>query len=235
LQPGLCFPAQGLPMVPQTTNGFKVITMIDIDVRSNIKNIAGVVRHLDKRAVKWSTTLALTRTAWDAQKKLLQIIPHRFKITKTWWTARQPTGIKVNKATMQKLRAEVFTEAYFLPLHETGGTKRPHRGRSLFIPTANTPQRGRKSGGHQAVLAGKKVLRKGGTATGSPFATVNGKTGVFRRKTKKRYPLEMVYATRPQAHIDPRFGFEKTVRAEVAKVFDKHFYSILDKELKSKR
>lgn len=208
--------------------------MIDIDVRSNVKQIAGIVRHLDKRAVRWSTVQALTRTAWDAQGALLKVIPHRFRTTKVWWKHQQPTGMKVKRATMQALQAEIYTTAYFLPLQETGGTKRPHHGRSLLIPTMNTPKSGRKASGHKRIMAGKKVLRKGGTSTGSPFVTVNGKTGVFRRKTKKRYPLQMVYATRPQAHIDPRFGFEKVVRSMVRRVFGKHFFRILRKELRSK-
>jgi hypothetical protein len=200
--------------------------MIDIDVRSNIKEVAGFLRHIDKRLIKYCTIVALTRTAWDAQKEVVDQIPKRFNNKKKWWMARQPTGIKVNRATKARLVSEVYSDAYFLPLQETGGTKLPFQGRGILIPTKHTPIRGRNARGVKKVLSTKKTLRKGGKPDGSPIFFVNGKWGVFRRRTKKRYPLVMVYGYRHSVHIDPRFGFEDTVRKKVQQIFNKHFVDV---------
>ena len=208
--------------------------MIDIDVRSNIKEVAGFLRYMDKRLIKYCTMVALTRTAWDAQAEVVDQIPRRFNNKKKWWLARQPTGIKVNKATKARLVSEVYSNAYFLPLQETGGIKTPFKGRGLLVPTQHTPVRGRNARGVKNVLAQKKILREGGKPDGSPIIFVNGRWGVFRRKTKKRYPLQMMYSYRHSVTIDQRFGFEKTIRKKVQQIFNKHFVDVFRDHVRSR-
>jgi hypothetical protein len=210
--------------------------MIDIDIRSNVKEIAGFLRFVEKKQVRYATMVALTRTANDAQQAVIGEIPKRFNVTKKWWLPRQPTGIKRKIAKKDDLKSIVFTDAYFLPLQEEGGIKTGYKGHGLLIPTKHTPRYGRKSGGARRLLAGKRVLRQGGKAHGSPiFAMDSGKKGCFRREGKKRLPIQLIYNYRESAPIKPRLGFEETIRKVVLKQFDKHFSEMLMAALRSKR
>lgn len=65
-----------------------------------------------------------------------------------------------------------------------------------------------------------------------PIATMpSGTRGVFRRKTKKRLPIQMIYTYTPRAQIKKRMGFERRALAVSLRAFDRHFARELAKAL----
>ena len=203
-------------------------------VKSNIREVSKWLNDVEKKQLPYATALALTRTAQDVQSYIIGAITRIFANTKKWWLKQQPTGIKIKSARKTDLHSSIYTDAYFADLQEDGGLKRPHKGRALLIPTDKTPKYGRKSGGHRKVLAGKKILTKG--KNGSPFFTMeSGFVGVFKRRGKKRLPIDAMYQVRGSAEIKPRFGFKSMAMRIASQQFPKRFSEALAKALKSAR
>lgn len=210
--------------------------MIAFNVKSNVKQFVKGLDRIQKRQVPFATTRALTWTAKEAQKKLQDAMPSTFNVTKKWWLAKQPTGIKVKSAKKADLEAVVYTLAYFAKLQEDGGIKLPFAGRGIMVPGAKVPKYGRKAGGATKVLAGKKILRSGGTGAGDPVVSMpSGKRGVFRRRGKKRLPVDLLYSYVPRAHIRARMRFKARAYHTSVKAFDRLFAKSLSMALKTAR
>jgi hypothetical protein len=206
------------------------------DVKSNVKGFAKHLNAVQKKQLPFATARALTWTAKDAQKRLQESMPETFNVTRKWWMQQQPTGIKVKSAKKAELQADVFTLAYFAFLQEEGGVKIPFKSRGILVPTSKTPKYGRKAGGAARVLAGKKIIRRGGKANGDPVYTLaSGKRGVLRRKGKKRTPTELVYTYVPRANIRARMDFKAKAHDAAVKNFDYFFAKSLTQALKTAR
>lgn len=198
--------------------------MIAFSVKSNVKGFTKYLNRVQRKQVPFATARALTWTVKEAQNKLIKAMPSTFNVTKKWWLAKQPTGIRIKPASKVNLIATVYTNAYFLPLQEDGGIKIPLKGRGILIPTERTPKYGRKAGGSRKVMAGKKIVRRGGTSGGSPIATMqSGKRGVFRRRGKKRLPIDLLYSYVATARIKPRMRFKSRAYRVARRSFDTNF------------
>jgi hypothetical protein len=210
--------------------------MMEFDVRFFVKDAMQYMSRVQKSQIPYATMVALSRTARDMRLRIVDMIPERFNVTRKWWLPRQPTGIRTQTATKANLSAAIYSRAYFLPLQEDGGVKFPDVGRGLLIPTYLTPKRARISGRHDLILDGPRTLRKGGKAGGSPIFTMkSGKMGVFRRKTKKRLPVNMMYTFKPSALVRKRFGFAKEIERHVYKTFKLHFFDALANAVRTMR
>jgi len=210
--------------------------MISLSVKSDVKKLTRHLTKIQKKQVPFATARALTWTVKEIQKGIANDIPKIFKTTRKWWMPRQPTGIKIKPAKKDNLRAIVYSIAYFLHLQEFGGIKIPFRGRGILVPTPLTPKYGRKAGGAQKVMAGKKILRAAGKASGAPVVRApSGTKGVFRRKGKARLPIERLYAYTPTAHILPRLGFRRRAAHKARQRFRANFEKSLAMALKSAR
>ncbi len=188
---------------------------MEISVQSNVKLLSKKLARFHRDQVPFATASALTKTVQAAQKEIQEEIPKRFNVTKKWWLKQQPTGVKIKPATKRQLWAIVFTNAYFAPLQEDGGTKRPFKGSSLAVPTANVKaKKRRKSGGV------KEVINRPKTFFGK---TKTGKAALYRRRTKNSYPVELLYVFSPTAKIKKRFGFKRTAEAVTKKQFNRVF------------
>lgn len=198
--------------------------MIDLNVKSNIKEVTRHLNDIQKKQVPFAAARALTWTAQDAQSYIQDKIQTIFNITKKWWLKQQPTGIKIIPAKKNHLVSSVYTDAYFGPLQEEGGTKRPRRSKSLLIPTDKTPKSRRKAGGAAASLKAQNVF--------------SDKRGIFRRtggRKRKNQKLAMLFHRDDSAKIKPRFGF-KTMAAKIAaKKFKDNFLKSLEQALKTMR
>jgi hypothetical protein len=191
--------------------------MIRLDIKSNIKQFTRHLDQIQKKQVPFATARALTWTAKETQGALQGQMPIIFNVTRKWWLQRQPTGIKVKPAKKLDPVAIVYSNAYFARLQEEGGIKQPFKGAGFLVPTEQVPKYGRRSGGAAKVLAGKKILRKAGQAGGDPIMTMpNGCKGIFRRRGKKRLPIERLYSFVPEAKITERMNF-KALAAQTAK------------------
>lgn len=78
----------------------------------------------------------LTQTAKAAQAESVRAVQSSFTVRGPWWQESNRFGIKVSAANKTDLAATMYTNAEWLTLHETGGTKTP-RGADLTIPTAD--------------------------------------------------------------------------------------------------
>lgn len=206
-------------------------------VDSNIEQFTRWLSKTQKRRIPAAVVKALTFTAKDCQEDefIKRQIPARFNSRVKWYVPGSDVGIRVKTANLKSGRYEssVYTEAYFGELQESGGVKIPFKGKGFLIPTANAPQYARKATGSEKLLKQAKVLRHGGKATGSPIMWMNsGKGGVFRRKGKKRLPIELIYNYRRTATIRPRFRFIKTAAAYGEREFQKKFIRIARKEIR---
>lgn len=196
--------------------------MISINVKSNVKQFTRHLTKIEKKQIPFATARALTWTAQDVQKWLIKKIPAIFNVTKKWWLKQQPTGIRIKPAKKNHLISSVYTKAYFAPLQEEGGTKRPTRSKNLVIPTKKVPKSRRKSGGATAMLKGKKV-----------FSTSRG---IYRRKGgKKSKSLELLYHKESSANVKPRFNFKRTAHTIATRMFKRNFLKSLASALKSAR
>jgi hypothetical protein len=207
--------------------------MFSMSIESNIKAFTRGLNSVQRRQVPFATARALTWTAQEVQKAIQGEVPRVFNVTRKWWLKQQPTGIKIKPATKAVPVALIYTDAYFAALQEDGGIKYPHKGAGLLVPSARVPKYGRKSGGAAKVLAGKKILRRGGKAGGDPIVTLpSGKRGIFRRRGKKRLPIELLYSFVDTAAIHPRLHFKALAAGVVNRSFASQFHKSLARALK---
>lgn len=210
--------------------------MIRFNLKSNVKQFTRHLNNVQKRQVPFATARALTWTAKATQAELQRLMPMTFNVTRKWWLKTQPTGIKITPAKKLDPVAVVYSKAYFANLQEQGGIKHPFKGRGILVPTEQVPKYGRKAGGAAKVLAGRKILRSGGKAGGDPIVTMpNGCKGVFRRRGKKRLPIERLYSFVPEANIRPRMNFKAHAAQTVRKQFNPLFQKSLAMALASAR
>lgn len=80
------------------------------------------------------TAVGLTKTAQKGQDNVVAELKSKFTVRGNWFQKNTPVGIKIKAANGDNLRAEVFTNAHFLPLHDTGGTKYAYKD-YIAIPT----------------------------------------------------------------------------------------------------
>jgi hypothetical protein len=198
---------------------------MSISVKSDVKQLMRQLDSVQRRQIPFAVASALTLTAKEAQKEIQADIPNRFRVTKKWWLQQQPTGIKVQPATKQRWWATVFTNAYFAPLQEAGGTKTPYRGSSIVAPSSNVrAATQRRSGG------AKEARNKPGVFFGK---TRTGKTAMYRRKSKRQ--VELLYVFMRTARVKKRFGFKQQAVATVRRVFSRILKQRLDQAIATAR
>lgn len=200
---------------------------VDLSVKVDIKDAARHLDRMQRKQLPFAIARALTKLAQEAQKEIQQEIPKRFNVTRKWWLKQQPTGIKITPATKQKLESSVYTKAYFAELQEEGGTKRPHKGSRIAVPSDNVKaKKNRRSGAVREQASKPKVFYAN---------TDTGKRAMFRRRTKKPYPIEMLYTFTPTAWVRKRFKFVETAERVVRQRFKRVFEESLRKALRTAR
>lgn len=193
-----------------------------IDV--NIPDVQDRLTRMARKQVPFATALALTWTAKDAQKAVIDELPKRFTIRSPWIER----GIRIRKATKHKPEATVFSRDPFMRLQEEGGTKRPS-GKTFAIPAQI-----RKSKAQRITKAKRpaRVLKQKSTY----IAPLKGKNaGIFRKVGKKGRP-KLLYVLRsgPQ-RVEPRLGMRETVERTVQKRWQKNFGKALARAIATQR
>ena len=191
---------------------------MQIVVKDNIREFVAALNNIQRRQIPYATSRALNDTAIHAQEAVVSRIERIFNNRKKWWLKQQPTGIKVEFSRKNALTAAVYTNAYFTPLQETGGIKKPKTARKLAVPTGKVPKKYYKAGGAREMLeANRKV-----------FSTPKG---IYRRRGKKRYPIEPLFTYTPTANVKPRLEFSETIERTVNRLFAVNFQNRLDQAL----
>lgn len=149
--------------------------------------------------------------------------------------------------------AIVFTKPIisgWMPVHETGGERKP-KGKALAIPAEDLLKKafqtstgrikttwkpstllaGYRPGRRNVSMSGGLTKATRGGRKGKPFIIRGKDSGVpmiVRRKSPKRYPLELLYIFSRRAAYKPVWAFEKTVD----EIVDLRFKSRLHANLK---
>lgn len=194
--------------------------MVEISVKDNIKEFTRHLGHIQKKQIPFATSRAMKDTAVDAQDAVVIQVQQVFDNKKKWWTkGNRRTGIRVDFSKKNDLHASVYTNAAFASLQEEGGTKTPHRGRVLAIPTDNTPKRFAKAGGARALLqSSNKVF--------------SSSKGIYRRQGKKGIP-QLMFSYVRSATIRAVFGFADTCMKTVKARFKVNFEKRLEQALRT--
>ena len=194
---------------------------MELVIKDNIDKFIRELNRIERRQVPFATSRAMNDTAIDAQNAIVKAIQIRFKNKKKWWTkANRRTGVRVNFSKKDKLKAGVYTNAYFAKIQEDGGIKTPRSGKNLAIPTDNALKRFRKSSG------AREALKQANT-----FATGKG----IYKKVGKKGKLKKLFSFSPSANIKPKFKFELTARVAVNRKLEINFKKRLREALRTAR
>ena len=167
------------------------------------------------KQVPWAATLALTRTAKDAQQHIVNDLPKRFTL-KNGWTARM---IKVVPATKATLEAAVTAPDY-MAKQEYGGVQKPADGGKHLAAPGST-------------LRGKLIRRnqRPRAALDMPntfkYRLHSGDYAIARRIGRGGRKLRILYWLTPTQKYDPIFDMQGQVQDVVRMRFTRHFMAAL--------
>jgi hypothetical protein len=203
--------------------------MIEFDVKSNIKEFNRKLLAFEKKQLPFAASKAINETLKEGRVALVSHLKSKQKKKSAWWN-NKATGINIKYSNKKNLLGVIFTKIWWGKLQEYGGIKTP-KGEHILIPTARTPKYARKAGGHVKLFNDPKILRH----RGDPIIKLkSGKEGVFKRRGKKRYPIDMVYSAPKKANIDkPILNFKKIMHKVFNRRFRKNFIKNLNHALKT--
>ena len=195
--------------------------MLELDVSSDVDRLMRRMTAVERRQVPFALAGALTSLAFDIRKDAVERTgPESFDL-------RDPrflrAAIVVDKASKHDLRARVYDrlESSDLLLHARGLPKYPH-GKHVAVPTKHLLPK-RRARGVPKAWRPKQVMRKPRVFE----QRWKGHLYIWRRKTKKRYPIEPLYLLVPRAQMRKRFPFHERARqifrAELGQVFHRKF------------
>lgn len=195
--------------------------MIEISVRWDIDAVLRRVKAAE-RQIPFATAKALTRTAIDARRDVMDALPKVFDRPNPF-TMR---GIGYRQATKATLSAAVFIrdkQAEYLSRQIAGGTRRPRR-RALALPTTAPLDRyGNVQRGWWQRMRNRRDVFSG---------TVRGIPGIWQRS---RDGLKLLLAFAPKADYEARFDFVGIVRKNVGRNFQRHFRESLEAAMRTAR
>jgi hypothetical protein len=154
-----------------------------------------------------------------------------------------PKGIAISSATSTRLESAVFTKdiiSRWMPKHETGGNVSPV-GKSFSLPGKTLLQSivfKTRTGAVKTKYKPKELLKVYNQTRGElvakgskghrkePFV-MRGKNScvpmIVKRRSRKRYPLQVLYVFSSKAKYKPDWKFEPTVRRIVNEQFAEIF------------
>jgi hypothetical protein len=200
-------------------------SVFDLAIDVPIDEMRRDLREFERRQLPYATALALTRTVQDAQNEIQQALPRRFIIRNDFLAK----GIRIAAAKKTKLEARVFTVDEILRRQIMGGSK-GGRGHAVALPRdVRTNKRGIISRAKRP-----RALREKARHFVAP--TRDGERALFRRRTKKRYPLELLYRLQyGLVRITERLDFEDIATRIFKREFDDNFDESLRRALRTAR
>lgn len=181
-----------------------------------IEGLDKIIKNLDdmaKKQVPFATARALTKTAEDARDEIVKDLPGKFTLRTSWWKPRTRYGFNVKPAKKTDLKAEIFTQAPWMQIHEVGGIRTPERSRELAIPTLQVRRTKRQLiGASQRPRALKKSFVK---------ITRTGQKVLFQKVGKKG--IKPMYLLEPKARIKPVLRFVETAKKIITQRFESNF------------
>lgn len=200
---------------------------VTLNMESNLSTFQKALDAFGKNQLPFATAGALTATAFIVRNTVVNDeYPRAFNVRNKALPRR---AFRVDKANKRNLEARVYDSLGkdFLARQESGGIKRP-QGNTIAVPTDEIRLTGRgvsKGRRPRALLGGgKKAFRQ---------KSRSGQDVIMERRTKKRYPLRVLYVMEPNVEIKPRFAFYTVAQLSAQKAFDKKLPEFLAKARKT--
>ena len=195
--------------------------MLSLNVGSNINQVAGWLTNVQRKQLPFATAGALTDTAFDVRKHVVEkTFPRDFDLKNKRFAG---ATLRVEKANKRKLRAAVYDRLgrEYLETQARGGVKRPIDGRNIAIPTHHIKRTA--SGKVGAAKRPRAVLGKPNT-----FIRRTSSGGqILQKGRRKSAPLKTLYQLVPLARIPKRLRFyedaAKVVQRRMVPNFKKSF------------
>ena len=194
-----------------------------IQLTVNLKKFQEKMRKLALDQVPYALSRTLNNLAASAPKKIIREIPQKFKIKRPWHD-RGRYAIKVLRSSKRLLQAAVYTRAYWLVFHESGGIRRPEKGQHIAIPTRFVP---RTSSGLISRSARPRRLQR--------FSMDKERQVIRGSTTKRKGKVSLMFLIRKTVKIKPRLEFRKTVVDEYKHGFKSLFADEFKKAIKSSK
>lgn len=203
--------------------------MLTVDVSPSLPALEKMLGPELAKQARFALALSLTHTAGDARKRLIGGLPAYFTVRSKFVASTMQT----TRATKQGLTAIVGSvqrvgSSLDMSIHATGGQKVAKDGGRVGVPLGarRTPtSKTTKSQFPSKMLKRRKYFKQ----------TVNGKLGIWRRTTKKRYPIKLMWLLEPEVEIRPDWPFEKQVQKAVLLDWSRRLHAALDRAIKTRK
>ena len=197
--------------------------MVALVVKSNVKAFRRFLKRYQRRELPFALSQALTATAFDVRRQVVErTFPGAFEMRNKGFAR----GImRVDKARKRDPAAQVYDrrELPYLPMQETGGTKRPRHGAHIAVP------KGARRGARGVV---KRDRPRVVLASNKGFKTPNA---IFRRKGRGGRIVELLHILVSAARIRPRLPFGRDAERVALRRFDRQLQRALIKALRTAR
>ena len=202
------------------------------------KNLSVVSKQLP-----FTLSVAMNSMAEEIRKAEIANLKKKFTLRSHWYEPRKKYGINIKPSKKKNLEVRIFTRAGWMEQHVTGEDKRSMYGKYIAIPTKNVERTttGKiKKSFRPSNLKGSFVKRDN---TGDLVIYKKIRTRLRKRKDYRsdtprvfrQYPIIPMYTLKDVAEIDRTWYFYKTARELFKKKMNKHFYTALDKAMRTAR
>ena len=197
---------------------------MQINVKSNIKEITKFTTTVQKKQIPFATSVAINDTLFDLKKEMAKQMDKKLD-RPTPFTKR---GFFINKAKKNLLVGVLLMKdvvANYLQYQIDGGIRTDSKYLPIpFVPNARLNKFGN--------IIGKKtgLIKKNTQFIG----TVKGTTGVWER-TNKGQRVKLIIGFERSANYRPRFPFYLIAEKFSNAVFDKKFVKAFSRALRSAR
>lgn len=196
--------------------------MIQFSVKTDIDAAVRQIEARFQRQVPFATAKALTQTAKDVQKAIVEQLPAVFD-RPTPFTQR---GVGITFATKASLTSRVFlkdVQREYLKLQVTGGTRKPKRT-ALVVPAGV----GLNAYGNMPPNRIKALLNRKDVFSGK----VRGVGGIWQRTNGR---LKLLVAYEPTASYERRFPFGDIARQTIERRILPNFRAAIASAMASAR
>jgi hypothetical protein len=177
-------------------------------VRFDLRSFERAMSDVAERQTPFATALALTWTAQDAQAVLRGGLERHFTI-RDRWTAR---GIRIEPAKKRQLSAAVGSVDSYMERQVEGGTKSALDAADLAVPLGIRKHPKQRTG--RSRWPGALLQRPGHFV--APLPGGGKRLAVYRRRTKKRFPLDVLYVFHRSVRVTARWPLERIVERVVS-------------------
>lgn len=199
---------------------------MNISIVGNTKKLAKDIEKAARSQVPFAEALALTWTAKDVQREVVDALPDSFTIRGTW-VARSFRVTAAKKGHDPKAVVGSIYEP--MALQAEGGVK-AGEGHDVAVPV-----RARASPGavtRPATWPGRLLARKGFFATRG----AHGGGLIFQRIGRgAKKSLRLWWVLKNEVKIEPRWPFSELAAATVKRELATNFHAAMDRALQTKR